>query len=71
MRVIAATHRDLEERVREGGFREDLFFRLNVIPIEIPALREREGDVRELIEHFIRAESGRHDLVPRRSLRQR
>jgi two-component system nitrogen regulation response regulator NtrX len=63
VRVIAATHQDLETRVREGSFREDLFFRLNVIPIEIPALREREGDVDALVEHFVRAESGRHDLA--------
>ena len=63
VRVIAATHQDLEERVREGAFREDLFFRLNVIPIEIPALREREGDVEQLVEHFVAEEAVHHDLV--------
>lgn len=63
VRVIAATHQDLEERVRQGGFREDLFFRLNVIPIEVPALREREGDVRALVDHFIAVEAARHDLA--------
>lgn len=62
VRVIAATHQDLEERVRDGGFREDLFFRLNVIPIEVPALREREGDVATLVEHFIGVEARRHEL---------
>ncbi|RKZ13336.1 sigma-54-dependent Fis family transcriptional regulator [bacterium] len=62
VRVIAATHQDLEQNVRDGSFREDLFFRLNVIPIEIPALREREGDVKTLVEHFVLEESRRHDL---------
>ena len=64
VRVIAATHQDLEQRVREGAFREDLFFRLNVIPIEIPALRERADDIEQLVEHFVAAESARHDLAP-------
>ena len=45
VRVIAATHRNLEDQVKEGGFREDLFYRLNVFPIEIPALRERTEDI--------------------------
>ena len=63
VRVITATHQNLEQGVRDGSFREDLFFRLNVIPIEVPALREREGDVETLVDHFVRAESGRHDLA--------
>ncbi|WP_242868725.1 sigma-54-dependent Fis family transcriptional regulator [Desulfotomaculum copahuensis] len=53
VRVIAATNRDLFQEVRNGNFREDLFYRLNVITIEIPPLRAREGDLRILIEHFL------------------
>ena len=50
VRVIAATHRNLETRIAEGGFREDLFYRLNVFPIEVPALRERIADIPALVE---------------------
>ncbi|WP_420472629.1 sigma-54-dependent transcriptional regulator [Noviherbaspirillum sp. ST9] len=55
VRVVAATNRDLAAAVREGGFREDLYFRLNVIQLNIPALRERASDALELIAHFARA----------------
>jgi DNA-binding NtrC family response regulator len=54
IRVIAATHRDLEQMVRQGTFREDLYFRLNVIKIMIPPLRERKADIVPLAEHFVK-----------------
>jgi two-component system nitrogen regulation response regulator GlnG len=53
VRVIAATHQDLEQRVKEGGFREDLYHRLNVIRLRLPALRERREDVFMLTRHFL------------------
>jgi two-component system nitrogen regulation response regulator NtrX len=52
VRVIAATHRDLEEAIEKNEFREDLYFRLSVIPIRVPPLRERPDDVGPLVEHF-------------------
>ena len=52
VRIIAATHRDLRAMVAQGSFREDLYYRLAQFPIELPALRQREGDVRELARHF-------------------
>ena len=54
VRVIAATNKDLEKEIAEGRFRQDLFFRLNVIPIHVPPLRERVEDIPVLAEHFIR-----------------
>ena len=53
IRVIAATNKDLPERIRTGDFREDLWFRLNVFPIEIPPLRERPQDIPALVQHFV------------------
>ncbi len=54
MRVISATNRDLEARIREGAFREDLFYRLNVVVMSIPPLRERKADIPLLTEHFLK-----------------
>jgi transcriptional regulator with PAS, ATPase and Fis domain len=59
VRIIAATHRDLAEDVRLGSFRSDLFFRLNVFPIEVPALRERPGDVPNLLRYVLQRLSTR------------
>ena len=57
VRIIAATHRDLKSQIRHGLFREDLFYRLNVVPIRIPPLRERLEDVGDLVRHFLRGAS--------------
>jgi two-component system NtrC family response regulator len=59
VRVIAATHQDLPQRVRHGTFREDLFYRLHVVPIHLPALRERIADIVPLAEHFLNR-NGKH-----------
>ena len=66
VRVIAATHQDLERRVKEGGFREDLFHRLNVIRLRLPALRERHEDVHMLTRHFLQVSARQLGVEPKR-----
>ena len=65
-RIIAATHRDLRQLVRQGLFREDLFYRLNVVPIRIPPLRERGEDIVELLQHFF--QQAEAEGLPRKRL---
>jgi two-component system nitrogen regulation response regulator NtrX len=66
VRVIAATNKDLEEAISRGEFREDLFFRLNVIPIVVPPLRERRDDIPRLVQHFAKRTAEEHNLKPKR-----
>ena len=65
VRIIAATHQDLESRVRDGGFREDLFHRLNVIRVHSPALRERREDIPLLLAHFLKAAARELNTEPK------
>jgi two-component system, NtrC family, nitrogen regulation response regulator GlnG len=66
VRVIAATHQNLEQRVKEGGFREDLFHRLNVIRLRLPALRERREDVPMLTRYFLQRSAAQLGVEPKR-----
>ncbi|NNF14980.1 MAG: sigma-54-dependent Fis family transcriptional regulator [Gemmatimonadetes bacterium] len=65
VRVIAATNKDLSEEIEEGGFREDLFYRLNVVPVHVPPLRERRDDIPMLIQHFADIMTRREGMSPR------
>jgi two-component system, NtrC family, nitrogen regulation response regulator GlnG len=66
VRIIAATHRDLRQLISQGQFREDLFYRLNVVPMRLPPLRERSEDIPDLVRHFI--EAGAADGLPQKEI---
>jgi two-component system nitrogen regulation response regulator NtrX len=66
VRVISATNKNLDEAIQRGEFREDLYFRLNVIPIVVPPLRERREDIPSLVQHFAKRSSEEHNLKPKK-----
>jgi two-component system nitrogen regulation response regulator GlnG len=68
VRIIAATHRDLRQLIAQGQFREDLFFRLNVVPIRLPPLRERPGDIPDLVQYFLTVAA--REGLPQKTLSQ-
>jgi two-component system nitrogen regulation response regulator NtrX len=67
VRVIAATNKDLEQEIAEGRFREDLYYRLNVVPIVVPPLRDRREDIEPLVVHFLQ-QFAQRDGLPRRGI---
>jgi transcriptional regulator with GAF, ATPase, and Fis domain len=64
VRVIAATNRDLRSEIQKGNFREDLFYRLHIVPLEIPPLRERTGDLQLLLNHFTQSLAQQYNVEP-------
>lgn len=63
VRILAATNKTLEQRVQEGTFRQDLFYRLNVVPLHLPALRERKADIADLVRHFVHRNADKEGLA--------
>jgi two-component system nitrogen regulation response regulator NtrX len=64
VRFVSATSRNLEHEIAEGRFREDLFYRLNVVPVEIPALTDRRDDIPALVEHYVARFASEHGITP-------
>jgi two-component system nitrogen regulation response regulator NtrX len=64
VRVLSATSRNLQDEINAGRFREDLFYRLNVVPVKLPALRERREDIPELVSHFLARFAGERRMSP-------
>jgi len=65
VRVIAATNKNLKEEIRKGAFREDLYHRIGVVVVRVPALREHPEDIPELVDHFLRSISEEYGLPPK------
>lgn len=63
IRIIAASKKDLEEEIKTGGFREDLFYRINVIQVKVPPLRERKDDIKPILEHYVKTFSDKNRII--------